>query len=168
MIFQYQCSFSSQCHELALARGRQRETSSSSWEPERSFLEAHRQGRSARHCPALLHYVLLQLNRIKLGKARARGGGIAVSSGCPGQAAGEGRHVSGGRQHERDLLRRGRPAEEIQPGEWIFFGQGGESYPECCCSPLQPPHQGPKGGGRGEKRARCRSSPTALPNGPMS
>ena len=40
---------------------------------------------------------------------------------CPGQAAGEGRHVSGGGQHERDLLRRGRPAEEIQPGESDFL-----------------------------------------------
>ena len=65
--------------------------------------------------------MLLQLNRIKLGKARARGEGIAVRSGCPGQAAGEGRHVSGGGQHERDLLRRGRPAEEIQPGESDFL-----------------------------------------------
>ena len=130
-------------------------------------LPEEKQGRSAAHCPAAaVHLLLLQLNRIKLGKARrkeARG----RDTSCPGQAAGEGRHVSGGGQHERDLLRRGRPAEEIQPGEFLrFFG---ESYPECCCSPLlQNPHQGRKGGERAEKRARCRSLPTALPNGPMS
>ena len=60
-----------------------------------------------------------------------------------------------------------RKSNLVSFGDFLrFFG---ESYPECCCSPhLQNPHQGRKGGERAEKRAGCRSLPTALPNGPMS
>ena len=58
---------------------------------------------------------------------------------CPGQAAGEGRHVSGGRQHERDLLRRGRPAEEIQPGKWIFFDKEVKATLSVVAAPSSPP-----------------------------